>query len=367
MKKKVLQICHGYSPPFDDVARQWACLFDPEYYELTTIFLTGKKDQAVANNIQGKVHFWEYSSKDLRGLKRGLIKRLRKFCQEGRYDFCVAQRYKAIFLALSVPDLKVIGVNHAYGVYGRWLRKLCVLSKKNRLLLVGVSNAIRNDIRGSIPSFPIEKIQTVYNHLDTASVKNNQVDKEKARAVLGLSDEHFIFGAVGRLHPDKDYETLIAGFAKVAEKMPDAHLVIIGRGNLEQALMAQAVDLGIRDRVHFLGFVKDAYRYFRGFDSFVLSSDHEPFGMVLLEAMLAEVPIVYSDCGGAPEVVGSLGLPFRVGDSEDLSSTLLRVYGNQYEFDSEQLLGAVNSYFSDEAVNRAFWGMPAINDFLVDL
>ena len=366
MRKSILQLCHGYSPPFDDVARQWASLFDSSDYKLTTVFLTGQKNQNVAEKVGGEVLFWECTSKDLRGLKRGLKKRLRKFCKEETYDFCVSHRYKAIFLALSIHGLKVIGVNHAYGVYDRWLRRLCVLSKKNRLLLVGVSNAVRDDIRQSLSLFPAEKIQTVYNHLNVAPVKNNQVDRAEARSVLNLSKDHYIFGAVGRLHPDKDYETLISGFAKVSEKMDDAHLVIVGRGGLEEMLIAQADTLGVGDRVHFLGFVKDAYRYFKGFDSFVLSSDHEPFGMVLLEAMLAEMPIVYSDCGGAPEVVGSLGLSFQVGDSEDLSNALLDTYKNQYEFDHEQLTDRVNSYFSDVAVKNAFWSMSSLKGFLGD-
>lgn len=365
-KKKVLQLCHGYAPPFDDVARQWARLFDSPDYQLTTIFLTGKKNQQVAENVGGEVLFWEYTSKDLRGLKRGLVKRLRNTCKEKSFDVCVAQRYKAIYLALSIHGLKVIGVNHAYGVYGRWLRRLCVSRQKDRLLLVGVSNAIRDDIRQSMPSFPAEKIQTVYNHIDVFPVKENQVDREEARSFLNLSGENYIFGAVGRLHPDKDYETLISGFAKVSEKMSDAHLVIIGRGNLEETLIAQTNILGVGDRVHLLGFVKDAYRYFKAFDSFVLSSDHEPFGMVLLEAMLAETPIVYSDCGGAPEVVGSLGLPFHVGDSEDLSKALLNVYRKQYEFGHEQLTDRVNSHFSDTAVKNAFWSMSSLKGFLSD-
>jgi len=362
--KKVLQLCHGYAPPFDDVARQWARLFDSSDYQLTTIFLTGEENQQVAKNVGGEVLFWEYTSKDLRGLKRGLVKRLRNICQEKSFDVCVAQRYKATYLALSIHGLKVVGVNHAYGVYDRWLRRLCVLRQKDRLLLVGVSNAIRDDIRQAMPSFPAEKIQTVYNHIDVLPVKRNQVDREEARSFLNLSGENYIFGAVGRLHPDKDYETLISGFAKVSEKMRDAHLVIIGRGELEETLIAQADTLGVGDRVHLLGFVKDACRYFKGFDSFVLSSDHEPFGMVLLEAMLAEIPIVYSDCGGAPEVVGSLGLSFQVGDSEDLSNALFDIYRKKGELGQGQLTDRVNNYFSDFAVTDKFWDMPVLRGFL---
>ena len=53
----------------------------------------------------------------------------------------------------------------------------------------------------------------------------------------------------------------------------------------------------------FLGQVEEARRYFKAFDAFALSSDHEPFGMVLLEAMVAGVPLIATACGGAREVV----------------------------------------------------------------
>jgi len=364
MKKNILQICHGSSAPFGDVARQWARLFDGSDYELTTIFLTGKKDEILAKEVGGKVFFFEYASKDLSGLKRGLVKRIKALHSQEHYDFCVAHRYKSIYSALSVKGLKVIGVNHAYGVYDKWLRRAFVMHKKNQLLLVGVSDAIRNDIRKSLPCFPTEKIQTVYNRINVESVKEQQVDRLSAREFLGISGDGYIFGAVGRLHPDKDYKTLLAGFSLALEKMPGAQLMIIGEGRLKLDLKCQAEALNIDDKVHFLGFVKDAYRYFKGFDSFVLSSDHEPFGMVLLEAMAAGLPIAYSNCGGSPEVVGSLGISFEMNNPERLSEALLRLYSDQHGTECDQLNQRVSNYFSDEAVCDIFWGMPALKILL---
>jgi glycosyltransferase involved in cell wall biosynthesis len=364
MKKKILQICHGYSAPFGDVARQWARLFDGSEYDLTTIFLTGKKDEVLARKVGGKVLFFEYTSRELSGLKRGLVKRIKTLHLQEDYEFCVAHRYKSIYSALSVKGLKVVGVNHAYGVYDKWLRRAFVRHKKNQLLLVGVSDAIRNDIRKSLSSFPTEKIQTVYNRIDIKSVKEKQVDKQSAREFLGVSGEGYIFGAVGRLHPDKGYQALLAGFASAVEKMPGSRLVIIGEGRLESELKSLAANLNIADKVLFLGFVKNAYRYFKGFDSFVLSSDHEPFGMVLLEAMVAGIPIAYSNCGGSPEVVGSLGLSFELDNPEELPEVLLRLYSQQHGINGGDLNQRVRKYFSDEIIREEFWRLPALKKLL---
>ena len=363
MKKKILQICHGYSPPFGDVARQWARLFDGRECELTTVFLTGKKDDFVAKNVGGEVIFFEYSSKDLRGLKRKQVQRIRALHLQNNYDFCVAHRYKSIFVALAISGLKVVGVNHAYGVYDRWLRRVLVMRKKSQLILVGVSNAIRDDIRKALPSFPTEQIQTVYNRINVEAISAAQIDRSSAREFLGVSSDSYVFGTVGRLHPDKDYKTLLSGFARVSEDIPNACLVIIGQGALESQLKSQAETLNISDKVHFLGFVKDAYRYFKAFDSFVLSSDHEPFGMVLLEAMVAGLPIAYSNCGGSPEVVGSLGIPFSVNNSEELSEALFRLYTDQHGIKRDQLSQRVSCYFSDGSADEKFWSMPALKAF----
>jgi glycosyltransferase involved in cell wall biosynthesis len=68
--------------------------------------------------------------------------------------------------------------------------------------------------------------------------------------------------------------------------------------------------------------VPHARRYFRAFDIFALSSDHEPFGMVLLEAMAANVPLVSTNCGGAREIVEGLGQLFALGNAEQLAEAL---------------------------------------------
>jgi glycosyltransferase involved in cell wall biosynthesis len=96
----------------------------------------------------------------------------------------------------------------------------------------------------------------------------------------------------------------------------NSQLVILGKGRLEEDLKAGPRAGSVGDRVLFLGQVPEARRYFRAFDVFALSSDHEPFGMVLLEAMAAGVPLLATACGGAKEVVEGVGILFPLGDAE---------------------------------------------------
>ena len=143
----------------------------------------------------------------------------------------------------------------------------------------------------------------------------------------------------------------------------NSQLAILGSGRLEQDLKAQARELGIGDRVLFLGQVPDARRYFRAFDVFALSSDHEPFGMVLLEAMAAGVPLLATACGGAKEVVEGVGILFPLGDAEHLAQGLQHLAAmdeQQRRQCAELMLERLRERFSDRAVRDAFWHLPHV-------
>jgi glycosyltransferase involved in cell wall biosynthesis len=159
---------------------------------------------------------------------------------------------------------------------------------------------------------------------------------------------------------------LLRGFAAALPGLPEnSQLVILGKGRLEQDLKELALELGIGDRVLFLGQVPDARNYFRAFNVFALSSDHEPFGMVLLEAMAAGVPLLATACGGAKEVVEGVGILFPLGDAERLAQGLQHLAGmddQQRHQCAEMMLERLREQFSDRAVRDTFWRLPQVID-----
>jgi len=185
-----------------------------------------------------------------------------------------------------------------------------------------------------------------------AEVESKQLDKKSARAFLGLADDRFIIANVGRLHPDKDQATLIKAFAIFNKKVPSSQLVIIGRGRLEQTLKALACELAVQEQVIFLGQVADAVNYYKAFDLFALPSDKEPFGLVLLEAMVAKVPVVASDCGGASEVVADVGYLFDFADVPALSKTMFDAYSDDSQVLIERAYAKLNEQYSITATSR---------------
>lgn len=321
----VLQFVHGYDGPFMDCARQYAALFKDTDYKVCTVYLTGAPNDEVAQgSASDEVIFLNYSSKQVRGLKLAAIKEFKKIAASRNFTLCIAHRFKPIYIALFGSKLPVIGVHHAFGDYKRRSRQWLANHFRNRLRLLGVSNAVRDDMRACLPKFKPENIQTLYNRIDVEAVQAEQVSREEARQFLELPLDAWVVGNVGRLHPDKDQTTLIKGFAKALPELPTGSLLaIMGSGRLEQQLKQLAVDLGVADSVRFLGQVPNGRRYFKAFDLFALTSDHEPFGMVLLEAMAAGVPVIATDCGGAKEVVSTASARFPLGHSDCLGILLI--------------------------------------------
>lgn len=364
-ERHVLQFCHGYDGPFLDCARQYASLFADKGYRVTTVFLTGTADAEVAAGCASdEVLFLEHSSKAVRGLKISAIRDLRKIVASRDFSFCIAHRFKPVYIALLATRLPVIGVHHAFGDYQRRSRKLFAHLFRWRLSLLGVSDAVRDDMRKSLPKWPTGRIQTLYNRIDIEQLQASQFSAEQAREELGLSPSAWIVGNVGRLHPDKDQATLLRGFAKALPDLPpDSQLVILGKGRLEQDLKELALQLGIGSQVLFLGQVQDARRYYKAFDLFALSSDHEPFGMVLLEAMVAGVPVLATSCGGAKEVVEGVGVLFPLGDAERLAHGLLHLSvldAEQRQACADLMLLRLRERFSDQAVRDVFWRLPQV-------
>ena len=356
----ILQFCHSHYGPFADVTRQYAALFKGSPYKVLTVYLTGEPCESARQiSASDEVIFLDFSSRSVGGLKLAAIRALKKIAASRDFALVIAHRAKPTYIACLATKLPVISVHHAFGDFKRASRRCFATCFQKRLSLLAVSDAVRDDIRRRLPQWPTEKIETLHNRLDVAAAQEGIVPRDVARDALGLPRNIRVVGNVGRLHPDKDQATLLAGFAAALPKLPASiQLAIAGSGPLDVTLKKQAAKLGIADRVHFLGQVPDVRRFFSAFDLFVLSSDHEPFGMVLLEAIVAGVPVMATDCGGAPEVVADPARLFPLRDEAALARKLVDFFASEHGANSD--LDRLHEHFSDEAARRRFFSLDMV-------
>lgn len=362
----VLQICQNYERPFHNIAKQYNQLLEHNF-TVITVFLTGEKSQDIIDYIASdQVIFLDNTSKDLRGLKLKAIKQVKQLCEQFQFEFVIAHRYKPLYIASQLKHLPIIGVSHVFNDFARFSRRLYFYFKRKNIFFLAVSNAVRDDIRLALPNFPKQRIQTLYNYLEIDQVTQHQLSQVDGRQALKLPENAYLFANVARLNSWKGQKTLINAFSMIADQCPEALLVLIGTGQQKTQLEHLVATLKLEERILFLGNVPDAVNYFKAFDAFVLPSNKEPFGMVLLEAILADLPIIATNAGGAKEIILNQHWLFDVDDSSKLAEIMLACYQqttNQEQLCQENRLH-LDAHFTDKAVRMAFYKLPFpfIND-----
>lgn len=147
---------------------------------------------------------------------------------------------------------------------------------------------------------PASKTVTIWNGIEPP-----QINAGRAQSILIAEafDTHPLFVTTARLAPEKGYRTLLDAVPIVLEQFPEAGFVWIGGGELEQELRQSIVERGLQNSVLILGYQDNATDFLAAADAFILPSDCEPFGLVLVEAMMCGVPVIGTDCGGAKEII----------------------------------------------------------------
>jgi len=191
-------------------------------------------------------------------------------------------------------------------------------------------------------------------------------DSNALREKLSLQGK-FIIGYVGRLLPEKNIASLIQALANLPETCV---LIIIGSGPEEKTLREQAERLGLSDRVNFIPAVsyEEIPKYMNLFDTLVLpsittSSWKEQFGRVLPEAMACQTPVIGSDSGEIPNVIGKAGLVFPEGDVQKLAAAIKKLMSDKsfYNLIARQGAKRAVQLYTNEAIATQ------MNDFFLSL
>lgn len=333
MRKNILILAHSHESQFIDIYNQYTRLFDKDQYLVTVMYMTAAHSADIKKKtLAENVIFAGIDKKKLRFLKLGVVKTLIQLCRQRRYEIVICHRYKPSYLMMIVAKFcnipRLVFVMHAIGTMRSRRRQwfIAAMLQKN-MMFAGVSNAVRDDLRKDLTCLPPERIVTLYNAIDVDLTEPQLLSRKEAREKLGIEETIFAFGHVGRLEANKDQATLLKAFSLLASLCPQAMLYIVGSGVKEAELKAQAASYQLSDRIIFTGRLPYAFQYMKAFDCFVLSSSQEAFGRVLLEAMLAKVPVIGTTAFGIPEVIGNAGTLVPARNAEQLCKAMHQMYG----------------------------------------
>ena len=198
-------------------------------------------------------------------------------------------------------------------------------------------------------------IITIYNPV-LGSTTNAQIDS--SGLFDGFRPNRIFICAIGRLSEQKGFDCLLNALARVDNK--DLHLVILGEGPLRVQLESQAKNLGISERVHLPGFVTNPVCILEKSALFVLPSRWEGFGNVIIEALSTGVPIVATDCPGAPRELlldGKLGHLVPPDDPDALAAAIAEALVSPRATKEERMNRAADFYAPVIATQYLEWAM----------
>lgn len=224
---------------------------------------------------------------------------------------------------LARRGVRIFHRHHTY-IGGATIR-LAALASRLAHLTVAVSKAVARAAE-SQDHVPRSKIFLAYNGM-TSPRAVSQEEIRAAKMHIGIELGVPVVVIVGHLRPEKGHETLM----KAVQALSGIHLVVAGGGTEESKLVSEAKALGIAERVHFMGHQQDVALWQRLADVIAVPSTREPFGLVAIEGMAAERPVIASAVDGLKEIVhdGDNGLLVAPNDVSGWTRAIRTVIQDQ--------------------------------------
>lgn len=257
-----------------------------------------------------------------------------------------------------------------YGHFGRLASKIFLWIEKTFSKFTDRMVALTNGEKGDYIKMsvcPPEKLLTIHSGVDIQHFIHSNGNTAEKRRSLGLGQKEAVIGFVGWLLPIKGPDYLLKAMDYIWPELPEAVLVMVGKGELDVDLRAETLRKNVNGKVKFLGWREDINELMPVFDMLVLPSLNEGMGRVLIEAMAAGKPVVASRVGGIPDLVrhGETGYLVPPADEKSLADAILMLLNDRDEaklmgqrgkqmcqqFSLEAMIAKLDDLYSDLVVN----------------
>ena len=248
------------------------------------------------------------------------------------HDWLVAYAAKTLKNSYNIPIVATIHATEAgrnSGIHDETQRYIndteWMLTYEASEVIVN-SNYMKSELQ-RLFGLPYDKINVIPNGVNMNLYNGIERDYNFRRRYAMDNEKIILF--MGRLVYEKGIQYLISAMPKILNGYHDVKLVICGKGGMIDELKAQVDALGISQKVYFAGYMKgkDVQKMYKAADIAVFPSTYEPFGIVALEAMLSEIPIVVSDIGGLNEIVDHRvnGMKTYCGNPNSIADSILEL------------------------------------------
>ncbi len=260
--------------------------------------------------------------------------RLGKILKENQIDLVLLMQSKDIHLAaiasFVAPRARLVFYQQMRSRYDK--RDLLHTWMYSRLSLwISLTQSMKNEVL-AFTRMPKEKVAVVPLGTDLRQFNPRRYRRSDARAFFKLPQTGPIVGVLGRLDAQKGQDVLLRAVPEVLRQHPDAFFVIagdetVGECGYKNYLDQLSRDLGIQRHVQFLPFTDNVPQLMAAFDVFTLPSFSETFGLVVVEAMAMQRPIIATNAGGVPEIItnGKTGLLIEPRDSNAVARAIHRI------------------------------------------
>jgi glycosyltransferase involved in cell wall biosynthesis len=253
---------------------------------------------------------------------------IKKFLDREKFDVCHFNSTNALFGAISakiskskpktvftIHGLSILDPNYKKNF---WLKPIYWLIFKFLLSFVDVSVFVSNKNLEDAKKLKLVKNGVViYNGIPEPEFLEREIARKFFEEKIKIDlKEKFLIGSIGRLDYQKNYEFLIEVFPEILKIKPEAIAIIVGDGPERKKLENLIERTNLKEKIFLIGELKDASKYLKAFDLFILPSRYEGLSITLIEALFTQIPILASDVGGNEEIVGESCI-FDLGNKED--------------------------------------------------
>jgi len=264
------------------------------------------------------------------GVDASLPVRLAAFLREERTDVVHTHNPHALIYGAPAAGLARAAIVHTkHGANPdvprrRWLRRVASTLVDACVAVTPALAALARRDQECNPAL----LHVIPNGIDMLRFAPREEARRRIRAELGIPEQAWVVGTVGRLAPEKDHGLLVDAMAPLLDER--RHLVIVGDGPERGALEKRVAGTLRAPYVHLPGARSDVHEILAALDVFALSSKTEGLPLGLLEAMATALPVVSTAVGGIPDVIEHdvTGFLFRSGEKPALTKELLRLFAS---------------------------------------